>query len=174
MATWSEVSSGEPFAARIGDVSLGDLRATLSTRGVQTNASADALLSSSIWDDVTTETFLAVARTVSELGLIGGGTYPDILRAARAVGLGVCPPTTGVFLRLALRDQPAAPDAMMSKGSAPSGSLTIATDPLFDEGLPRGFYLRVIGGVPWLRGFHCSDEHVWSPGDLLLFRNGNP
>jgi len=70
-------------------------------------------------------------------------------------------------------DQASAPDSVMSNGSAPSASVTIASEPLDqDDVLPKGFYLRVVDGRPWLRGYHATDEHLWSPGDCLAFRVG--
>ena len=63
----------------------------------------------------------------------------------------------------------------MSNGSAPSASVTVASAPLDrDDVLPKGFYLRVVDGRPWLRGYHATDEHLWSPHDRLAFRTGAP
>ncbi len=61
----------------------------------------------------------------------------------------------------------------MSNGKAPSGSLTVAA-PLFkvSEDYPKGFYLRVIAGQSWLRGYRCnSSEHIWDPDDRFVFRS---
>ena len=68
-------------------------------------------------------------------------------------------------------DQQTAPDSIMSKGRAPSGSITVASIPLReDDEYPKGFYLRVVDGVPWLRGYRCTEQHNWSADDWLLFR----
>ena len=40
-----------------------------------------------------------------------------------------------------------------------------------DDEVPKGFYLRRIEGVLWLRGYRAGAEHVWSPDDRLLFRD---
>ena len=34
---------------------------------------------------------------------------------------------------------------------------------------PKGFYLRRIDGVPWLRGYWSWPGHLWSPEDRRLF-----
>jgi hypothetical protein len=54
---------------------------------------------------------------------------------------------------------------------APSGSITIATERLDDDDdVPKGFYLRRIEGVLWLRGYRSGGEHIWGAGDRFLFR----
>ena len=35
-------------------------------------------------------------------------------------------------------------------------------------GLHRGLYLRVVDGVPWLRGFVCDDLHNFGPEDRWI------
>jgi len=48
--------------------------------------------------------------------------------------------------------------------------LTIGSASLeLDAEYPKGFYLRVIDGRPWLRGYRCDDEYVWGAGDRLVF-----
>lgn len=55
-----------------------------------------------------------------------------------------------------------------SAGRAPSGALHIASEPLSDdEAYPKGFYLRVVDGETWLRGFRCDDTYEWGPEQLL-------
>jgi hypothetical protein len=38
-----------------------------------------------------------------------------------------------------------------------------------DDEFPKGFYLRRIDGVLWLRGYRSGPAHVWSPDDRLVF-----
>jgi hypothetical protein len=141
----------------------------LECAGVQLNDSARALLESSAFDESRTESFCVVRRTVEDLHLSGEPSYSAILSGAETQGLHACPLLTGPYLRLALLDQVNAPDSILSNGSAPSGSLTIASlRPTGD--LPTGFYLRVIDGVPWLRGYRATEDHHWLPGDSLAFR----
>lgn len=135
------------------------------------NASAQVLLTDAAFDRQRVESFHVVLRSVGQLGLAAGGPLSAIFARAGEAGLSLCPLITGPYLRLAMTDQESAPDAVMSTGSAPSGSVTVASAPLdTDDALPKGFYLRVVEGRRWLRGYHASDEHIWSPGDTLAFR----
>lgn len=132
---------------------------------------AEILLADPALDVVDHETITIVERTVGELGLLTGGTLPEVFERAEAVGLRLCPPITAAYLRLALADQTSAPDSVLSTGRAPSGSITVAARRLCnDDDYPAGFYLRVIDGRPWLRGYRCDDEHAWSTEDRFVFQ----
>jgi len=53
---------------------------------------------------------------------------------------------------------------------APPGSITIASSPLDDsDETPKGFYLRRIDGVLWLRGYWSWPGNIWRPEDVLVF-----
>lgn len=87
----------------------------------------------------------------------------------------LCPAVTGPYLRLAMLDQVSAPDSVMSAGRAPTGSLTIAAEPLNeDQDYPKGFYLRTVDGIPWLRGYLCDDLHEFAQEDTFVFREPAP
>ncbi len=160
-----------PFLLRVGGLTRVGLLEALRTAGVLLNASAKSLLEHVVFDDVEIEDLQIVERNVGELGFPHGATLSELLNAARERGLHMCPTPTGPYLRLSMFDQEAAPDPIMSSGRAPSGSLTVASAPLRnDDDYPKGFYLRVVDGVPWLRGYVCTDEHIWSAHDLLAFR----
>jgi hypothetical protein len=68
-------------------------------------------------------------------------------------------------------DQPEGVDALPLTGRrAPRGSITVASLPLDDsDETPKGFYLRCMDGVLWLRGYWSSPGHMWSPEDVLVF-----
>ncbi len=135
------------------------------------NASAEVLLNSAIFDQQKTESFDVVQCTVGQLGVGTGATLFSIFSKAREAGLSLCPTITGPYLRLAMTAQESAPDAVMSNGSAPSGSITVASAPLDeDDVLPKGFYLRAVNDVLWLRGYRATEGHIWSPDDCLAFR----
>lgn len=156
---------------RIGGDSREEVLRRLETGHVQLNELARTFLSLAPIDRTAPRTVQVTVRTVAALGLAQGATLPQVLRAARAVGLGPCPAEVGPALRLLLREQPDAPDRVMSQGRAPSGSLTVASDPLGeDDALPRGLYLRTVEGVDWLRGYRCDDEHLWSPEDAFVLQ----
>ncbi|WAB84597.1 hypothetical protein OVN20_03240 [Microcella daejeonensis] len=156
----------------VGGLSREALRAALHSQHVDLNAYALRLLGDSVFDDGgREEEIIVVERTVAELDLPDGAPIAEIVAAADAAGLLLCPPVTGPYLRLALSDQPSAPDSVLSAGMAPTGSLTVASPALHDDAeLPRGFYLRVVDGQAWLRGYRCDDDYRWSGTDRFVFR----
>jgi hypothetical protein len=156
---------------RVGESNRQELRTALDGLGVRLNASAEVLLDGSTFDQQDTENFQVVQRTVAQLGISGDATLFSIFARAREAGLSLCPSVTGPYLRLAMASQESATDSAMSSGSAPSGSITVASAPLDDDNvLPKGFYLRAIDGVLWLRGYHATEGHIWSPDDVFAFR----
>lgn len=155
----------------VGALSRPELQAALNDAGVLLNDAAEVLLANAAFDRQTRDRFVVVERTVRQLGFESGAVLSAIFARASRLGLSLCPPTTGPYLRLAVMDQESAPDSIMSKGSAPSASITVASAPLVsDDEYPKGFYLRVVEGVPWLRGYWTGDEHVWAPDDCFAFR----
>ncbi|MGN6611473.1 MAG: hypothetical protein ACTHLJ_06835 [Angustibacter sp.] len=170
-----DAASGAPTTLQVGTLSRGQLLAALEAAGVGLNASAEVLLRHEAFEHQPVETFGVVQRTVGQLGLTDGAPLSVVLATAQARGLSLCPVVTGPYLRLAMLDQESAPDSVLSNGSAPSASVTIASPPLdHDDVLPKGFYLRVVDGRPWLRDYHATDEHVWSSEDRLAFRVDEP
>ena len=95
----------------------------------------------------------------------------EILARAGGLGLGLCPPELGPWLRLEYLDQPEGNAGQPARpGLAPAGAITIVSAALVeDDGFPKGFYLRRSDGVPWLRGYRSGPAHVWSPDDRLIF-----
>ena len=165
----------QPVRLSIGTMSRSHLLEALRNRGVGLNESATTLLGDSIFDQAEPQSITFVDRSVGELGLVHGAVLSHIFEAAHKSGLRLCPPTSGPYLRLALHSQTTASDTVLSNGQAPSGSLTVASFPLRPEpDYPRGFYLRVIGEQPWLRGYRCSDDHVWNPSDRFVFDASHP
>lgn len=160
----------EPVTLRIDTLPRPRLLETLRRRGVSLNQSAETLLGNAVFDHPEPRSVTVVERSISDLGLTDGAVLPTIFEAAQAIGLDLCPPTVGPYLRLALQSQPTAPDSIMSNGRAPSASLTVASAPLRgDDDYPKGFYLRVVDNRPWLRGYRCTDEYAWDAGDSFVF-----
>jgi hypothetical protein len=155
----------------VGGLSRAELASQLSSSGVLLNSHAETLLSTIVFDRRPSHLIALVERSVAQLGFAEGTTLPTIFRAALQQGLALCPAYAGPYLRLALDDQIDAPDTVMTSGRAPTGSLTVASAPLKEDyEYPKGFYLRVIAGQKWLRGYRCDDEHVWSGEDRFVFR----
>lgn len=155
----------------VGGLSRAQLADTLSSRGVQLNAYAETLLDDVVSDRRVPETLDVVVRSIGKLGLTEGAALPRIFTVAREQGLRLCPPDTGPYLGLVLGEEFSSPDAVKSSGRAPTGAVTVASAPLSDDHeYPKGFYLRVVDGRPWLRGYRCDGAHQWAPTDRFAFR----
>jgi len=115
-----------------------------------------------------------VELTVGNLGFPDGATTDQIFKRANELGLKLCPIELGPYLRLQYLDQPEGFSGKLPKHQAPSGSVTIASEILTeDDDFPKGFYLRRINGVLWLRGYLADHLHVWNPEDHFIFcQNG--
>lgn len=158
------------IAVVVGGLTADELRAELDARGVLLNSYAEQLLFDATFE-TSVEEVLVLELSVADLGYPTGATLPQIFARADQLGLALCPTLTAPYLRLAMADQASASDAVLSCGRAPSGSLTVASPALrADDEYPKGFYLRVIAGRPWMRGYRCDDHHVWSPDDRFAFR----
>ena len=96
---------------------------------------------------------------------------PSFMQRSAELGLSLCPLELAPHLRLQYLDQPEGYSGHPpSQHRAPPGSITVASAQLSeDDDLPKGFYLRRIEGVLWLRGYRCGAEHIWSPEDHFVF-----
>lgn len=156
----------------IGGMTPERLLEELVRRGVGLNDPARTLLASPyfVWSaerrDVHT-----VELAIRDLGLPDGAVFAEIHARAAAVGLFPPPIELAPHMRLGYTDQPeGARGFPVTAHRAPPGSITIASEPLAaDDEFPKGFYLRRIDGVLWLRGYHSGPDHIWSPGDHLVF-----
>lgn len=159
----------------VGGLSRRELMSRLSSRGILTNPHAETLLERVDFDDRASRPVMVTERTVAELGLLSGARLSQIFEVAQQQGLLLCPVDTGPYLRMALKEQEASRDSVMSSGQAPDGGLTVAAEALSkDDEYPKGFYLRVVDGQAWLRGYRCDDEHTWSPDDRFIFQLAPP
>lgn len=155
----------------VGGLSRCQLLESLISRGILLNAHAETLFEDAAFDDQPVRLVAVTVRSVAELGLPKGARLAHIFKVAQQQGLLLCPVNTGPYLRLALSDQADSRDSVMSSGRAPDGALTVAAEALSQEDEhPKGFYLRVVDGQAWLRGYACDDEHVWSPEDRFIFQ----
>jgi hypothetical protein len=80
----------------------------------------------------------------------------------------------GPHLRAQFLDQPDSADGTpLTHGRAPPGSITVASSPLDDrDETAKGFYLRRVDTVLWLRGYWSWPGHIWNPEDVLVFSRG--
>ena len=157
---------------RTGGLSKPELLAEFQKRGIELNDAGNALFAHSLF---TTSATISVVETVEipvvELGYQKGATTAQIHERAVRFGLSLCPLELGPHLRLQFLDQPEGfwghPPSIHR---APPGSITVASHPLTqDDDDPKGFYLRCIKGVLWLRGYRCTAQHIWNPEDRLIF-----
>jgi hypothetical protein len=95
----------------------------------------------------------------------------QIERAALASGLQLAPLELAPHLRLQWRGQAEGRVGQAAtRHRAPPGSLTVVSlPPVDDDAFPKGFYLRRIDGVLWLRGYRAAAGHQWQPDDRLIF-----
>ncbi len=109
--------------------------------------------------------------SVADLGLPDGGVMAEILAAAAARGLGLCPLELAPHLRLQMLDQAeGARGFAPTRHRSPPGAIRVVSEPLCaDDEVPKGFYLRRIEGVLWLRGYWSSADHVRRPDEQLVF-----
>lgn len=164
------LTEGECRVIQVGGQSRAEIVKALADAGVQLNVHAQTLLAHPAFDDPVVRTLRIVERSVSQLGLKVGAVQSRVFAAARDQGLELCPLVTGPYLRLTMKDQANAPDSLLSAGRGPRGALHVASDPLSENPeYPKGFYLRVVDGTAWLRGYRCDDEYVFTPGQRLAF-----
>ena len=157
---------------RVGGMNKRELLVELQRNGIQLNAYAQDLFAHSGFTTAPVTSDLAtVELAVRSLGYARGATLAQLHERAAELGLGLCPLELGPQLRLHFLDQPEGHlGHPASSHQAPPGSLTVASRPLTDDyETPKGFYLRRIDGVLWLRGYRCAPDDLWSPGDRLVF-----
>lgn len=156
----------------VGGLTKWQLIQKLQEHSISMNQYGEKLLSDGKF--TTSETKYSVNTVevaVRNLGFPDGATMPQLYKQAKELGLELCPLELGPYLRLEYLDQPEGNIGNFSQqNQAPSGSITIASEIVSDDDdFPKGFYLRKIDGVLWLRGYLADDLHVWNPDDQFIF-----
>ncbi|WP_345473158.1 hypothetical protein QMQ05_03850 [Glutamicibacter ectropisis] len=161
----------DPLTIEIGSLDREEIMLRLDASGVELNAHAQQLLLHSDFAQACVPMKInLLSCSVKALGLPDGGTLPQIYARARHVGLDLCPIITGPYLRLVHLDQESSGNSTLSAGMKPADSLTIASPILGDDDYPKGFYLRVVDSVPWLRGYRCDERYEFAPRDTFIFQ----
>jgi hypothetical protein len=153
-------------------MSKSELLAEFQKRGIELNESGRRLFAQhSFTTSKNTSILATVEISVGDLGYARGATTAQIHERAVKLGLSLCPLELGPYLRLQSLDQTEGyRGCPPSEHRAPPGSVTVASRQLSeDDDVPKGFYLRRINGVLWLRGYRSGPEHLWSPEDRLVF-----
>lgn len=161
-----------PSTVRVGGMSASELRKALRAQDVQLNQAAEVLFEDRRFTFLAQEQVVAIAPlSVASLGFSEGATYGQLTARALQRGLVECPLELGPYLRLQFLDQPEGVVGIpATHGRAPAGSITVASTPLDEsDETPKGFYLRRVDGVLWLRGYQSWPGHIWSPEDVLVF-----
>ena len=156
----------------IGRVSKSHLLTQLAAAGVELNAAAQALFASELFTVLeTTRSVSTVELSVGQLGFLEGATQPQLFEQALSLGLRLAPIELGPHLRLQCLDQSEGFwGHQVTEHRAPPGSIQIASAPLSeDDQFPKGFYLRRIKGVLWLRGYWSDLLHIYQPLDRFVF-----
>ena len=159
-------------SVRVGGLSKSELLARLEQAAVQINALGRAMFANPRF--TTTAASRTVETTecsVAGLGFAKGATFAQLVAAARTRGLSPCELELAPHFRLQFNDQQEGfVGQLPSQNEAPPGSITVASLPISeDDEDPKGFYLRRIDGVLWLRGYRSWAGHIWSSRDVLLF-----
>lgn len=167
--------SGHILSVNLGGLMKSELLEELARNAISMNVSAERLFASDHF--TTSETRYSVTTvelTLCNLGFPRGATIAEIYERAGQLGLGLCPLELGPHLRLQYHDQPEGHlGKPVRRHQAPYGSITIASEILSEEeDFPKGFYLRRIEGVLWLRGYRSWPGHVWEPDDHFIFVEG--
>ena len=161
-----------PSAVRVGGLEKPELLQRLREHRVQLNRAADMLFEDRRFVPLAQDQVAEIATlSVAELGFGEGATYGQLTARALESGLTECPLELGPHLRMQFLDQPEGSAGLpATPGRVPPGAITVASSPLDEkDDTPKGFYLRRIDGVLWLRGYWSWTGHVWSPEDLLVF-----
>lgn len=156
----------------VGGLTKSQLIQKLKQYSILMNESAERLFADDKFSTSETKYILqTVELTVGDLGFPDGASMGEILKRATELGLELCPLELGPHLRLAYLDQPEGYlGNPLKQHQAPSGSITIGSEILTeDHDFPKGFYLRRINGVLWLRGYRADHLHVWNPDDHFVF-----
>ncbi len=156
---------------QVGGIPKADLRRRLRAQGVELNALAEEFFEDDRFTIAETPyRVVALELSVSDLGFPDGATMPQILQEARRQSLVPCPAELGPHFRLHWQDQPEGHIGQVATSHrAPPMSVTVVSAPISeDDHFPKGFYLRRIEGLLWLRGYRSDDTHLWSPADHLV------
>ncbi len=164
-----------PFVTRtleIGGLTKSQLIRKMQQQSISMNEYAKRLFADEKFTTSDTKYSLQIVKiAVEDLDFSDGATLSQIFKKASELGLELCPLEVGPHLRLEYLEQPEGDSRNPShQHQAPSGSITIASEIISkDDYFPKGFYLRKINDVLWLRGYIADDLHVWNPNDQFIF-----
>ena len=155
-------------------VPAGQIKETLEAHHILTNRHAEVFMAHPRFDPEAVEKTEVIIASLREIGLENGGTLGEIFRQAAKRGYRPCPVNTGLFLRLAWKDQPPSANSVLTgQHRSPDGAVTVLSEVLEpDDRFPKGLYLRNVDGQLWLRGYVCDADFRYAPEDLFAFDAG--
>lgn len=155
----------------LGGLTKLQLKEKLKEHSIMMNEYAKRLLSDDRFTTSDTKYSLKIVElNVGNLGFPDGATLSQIFKKAGELGLELCPLELGPHLRLDYLNQSEGSWNTRQQHKAPVGSITIASEIVSaDDNFPKGFYLRKIDDVLWLRGYIADNLHVWNPEDRFIF-----
>jgi hypothetical protein len=162
---------------RTGGVSKSELLTRLQLAGVRLNEAALTLFADERFTTSTVSSDMEIVElSVAGLGFREGATLGELVDKAASMGLSLCPMELGPHLRLQFTDQSEGLLGQpLTQNRAPPVSVTIASAPIADDDdIVKGFYLRRMEGILWLRGYRSWPGHRWSPEDRFAFCLVNP
>ena len=148
-----------------------ELLAELKAHGVQLNEAGEALFAHSGFSTSPMASEVQIVEiAVGDLGFKEGATTEQIVERALQQDWGLCPLELGPFWRLQYLNQlEGCVEPPETKHRAPAGSVTVLSPAVSaDDQVPKGFYLRRINGVDWLRGYWALADHLWGLEDRVV------
>ncbi|MFW0118791.1 hypothetical protein ACN08Y_02545 [Rothia sp. P5764] len=151
--------------------SVNELAEQLVATGVQTNKYAQVLLESNYYDPAVSGRFTVELVNLSDLGFDEPATLQHVYERAQATGYCLCPLELAPYARMQWLEQAQSKTSILSgTHSMPDSAVNVATPVLSeDHTFPKGFYLRVVDGVPWLRGYRCDDTYLFPLESCFMF-----
>ena len=141
----------------------------LEQQGIRTNLYAQQFFSHPRFSAEYAGKITLLIVSLREIGFENGASLPEIYQKLPQAGLKPCPPQTGLFLRLAWRDQPESENAILTgTHEVPDQAVTVLSELLEEnDDFPKGLYLRNVEGILWLRGYVCESQYCF-PADAVF------
>lgn len=160
------------FNTEFGGNSKNDLLKKLNEFDVLLNDFAKIIFLNELFQTSTSKKTIFIEElSIKELGFTEGANNSEIRKTIKKLGLGYCPLELGPYLRLTVTNQNEVSSDLNLINQSPLDAITIFSKPIIeDDSFPKGFYLRKIENRLWLRGYTCTDEHIWKPSDRMVFK----
>lgn len=150
---------------------VGELVEELAATGVQINEFAQVLLESDHYDPAVAGRFTVEIVDLNDLGFDEPASLPQVYTRAQAAGYALCPLELAPYARMQWLEQEQSGNSVLTgTHSMPDSAVNVASPVLSaDHSFPKGFYLRVVDGVPWLRGYRCDDTYLFPLESCFMF-----